>query len=85
MLKAIFRVASVALISHSSFALAQFSNDTLPEAIEVLERSVATGNLNFVVAAVGNAEDRPGRTLPDFKMPKKPGRRLPITSFKLPQ
>jgi len=56
MLDTIVRLVSVLLISHSSLVMAQPSAETLPEAIEVLERSVSTGNLNFVVAAVGNAD-----------------------------
>ena len=56
MFNAIFSLVLAVLMSHSNLVMAQPSTDTLPEAIDVLERSVSAGNLNFVVAAVGNAD-----------------------------
>ena len=85
MLKAIFRFASVALMSHLGIVMAQPSTEPLPEAIEVLERSVSTGNLNFVVGAVGNADGQIWSHAAGFQDAEKTSLRLPITLFKLPQ
>ena len=53
--KALLCLISIALCSPLTASLAQSSNETLLEAKDVLERSVSSGKLNFVVAAVGNA------------------------------
>ena len=54
--KALICLISITLFIHSHPSLAQSSNDALPEARDVLERSVSSGKLNFVVAAVGNTD-----------------------------
>ena len=53
--KALLCLISIALCSPLNPSLAQSSNEALLEAKDVLERSVSSGKLNFVVAAVGNA------------------------------
>jgi len=56
MQKALICLVSIALFSHSNPSLAQSSNKAFPEARDVLERSVSSGKLSFVVAAVGNTD-----------------------------
>lgn len=55
MLKTLLCLTLLAVLSHSNLTLAQSSERDFTEAREVLERSVSLGKLNFVVAAVGNA------------------------------
>ena len=56
--KALLCLISIALCSPLNPSLAQSSNEALLEAKDVLERSVSSGKLNFVVAAVGNANGK---------------------------
>lgn len=49
------QIVLLALLSYSNPTLAQSNEPDLSEAKKVLEQSVLLGKLNFVVAALGNA------------------------------